>query len=108
MLGGATMAFFTLTGMSNVWTIILPMMVTAFGFGFARPAAMAAALIPFPQIAGMASAILGFVQMLGASFYNVGYGSLFSPDSVNLSVAIAIAAGVAFMNILILSPDGDS
>ena len=102
------MAVFALTGMSNVWTIVLPMTATAFGFGFARPAAMAAAMIPFPQIAGMASAILGFVQMLGASFYNVGYGSLFSPDSVNLSVAIAIAAGVAFMNMLILRPDGDS
>jgi len=108
MLGGATMVAFTLTGMSNVWTIVLPMTATAFGFGFARPAAMAAAMIPFPQIAGMASAILGFVQMLGASFYNVGYGSLFSPDAVNLSVAIAIAAFVAFMNILILRPDGDS
>jgi len=91
-LASATMAALAWTGVGGVWSVIVPMFVTAGGFGVARPPATAGALIPFPRMAGLASALLGFLQMLLASLYSIAFSAAFGASGVAMASGIAAAA----------------
>ena len=88
----------------GVWSVLVPMFVTAVGLGLTRPAAVAGALVPFPHIAGLASALLGFSQMLIASTYNIVYGALIPVGADALATGVACSVGVAFLAVLLLRP----
>ena len=98
------MALVSLAGFANVPTILLPMFVTAIGFGLARPSATAGALIPFPRIAGLASAVLGFSQMVIASVFNIAYGALFTVSSRSLALGVFLSVAVGLIVLLALRP----
>ena len=100
----AIMAALAWAGVANVWAVMLPMFVTAGGFGIARPPAMAGALIPFPQMAGLASAVLGFGQMIFATTYNIAFSTLVQVDLVAMTSGIAAAATVALVTLLLVRP----
>ena len=101
----ALMLVWVLTSDSGgVWSVLVPMFVTAIGLGLTRPAAMAGALVPFPQIAGLASALLGFSQMLIASVYNIVYGALVPVGADALATGVACSVGAAFLTVVILRP----
>jgi len=100
----AVMATLSLAGVANVATILLPMFVTAIGFGVARPSATAGALIPFPRIAGLASAVLGFTQMLVASSFNIAYGALITVSSRSLALGVFMSVSVGLVVLLALRP----
>lgn len=89
---------------SGVWSVLVPMFVTAVGLGLTRPAAMAGALVPFPHIAGLASALLGFSQMLIASTYNIAYGALVPVGADALAAGVAVSVGAALLAVLVLRP----
>ena len=89
---------------SGVWSVLVPMFVTAVGLGLTRPAAMAGALVPFPHIAGLASALLGFSQMLIASTYNIVYGALVPVGADALAAGVAVSVGAALLAVLVLRP----
>jgi DHA1 family bicyclomycin/chloramphenicol resistance-like MFS transporter len=88
----------------GVAAVLAPMFATAVGLGLTRPAAVAGALVPFPQIAGLASALLGFSQMLIASTYNIVYGALVPVGADALAIGVACSVGAAFLAVLILRP----
>ena len=98
------MAALAWAGAANAWAVLLPMFVTAGGFGIARPPAMAGALIPFQHMAGLASAVLGFAQMIFATLYNIGFSTLVAVDQVALTSGIAAAALASLVLLLLLSP----
>lgn len=100
----AVMASLSLAGVANVATILLPMAVTAMGFGIARPPATAGALIPFPHVAGTASAVLGFSQMSIASSFNIAYGALIPVSSRSLAVGVFLSVTVGLAVLLTLRP----
>ncbi len=86
--------------------LLVPMFFVGMGLGVTRPAAVAAAMVEFPQMAGLASAVLGFTQMLVASGANIVYGRLTEPSSVALAggVAAAMVAGLLAVLLLQLTP----
>ncbi len=88
----------------GVWSVLGPMFVTAVGLGLTRPAAVAGALVPFPQIAGLASALLGFSQMLIASTYNIIYSALVPVGAGALAAGVACSVVAAFLAVLVLRP----
>ncbi len=88
----------------GVWSVLVPMVVTAVGLGLTRPAAVAGALVPFPLIAGLASALLGFSQMLIASTYNIVYGALVPVGADALATGVACSVGAAFLAVMLLRP----
>lgn len=98
------MAILAFSGFANIWTVLLPMFVTAAGFGIARPPAMAGALIPFEHMAGLASAVLGFAQMIFATLYNISFSTFIAVDQVALSSGVAVAAVAALLLMLGLRP----
>ncbi|MDA0365725.1 MAG: multidrug effflux MFS transporter, partial [Chloroflexi bacterium] len=100
----AVMVALAVAGIAHVATILLPMSVTAMGFGIARPSATAGALIPFPRVAGLASAVLGFSQMLIASSFNIAYGSLIPVSSRSLAVGVFLSVAVGLAVLLALRP----
>lgn len=98
------MAILAFSGFANIWTVLLPMFITAAGFGIARPPAMAGALIPFEHMAGLASAVLGFAQMIFATLYNISFSTFIAVDQVALSSGVAVAAVAALLLMLGLRP----
>ena len=105
--GSGVMALLSLAGIANVAAILLPMFVTALGFGIARPSATAGALVPFPQIAGLAAAVLGFSQMLIATSFNITYGALVTVSSRSLALGVFISVAAGLVALLILRPRSD-
>lgn len=103
----AVMAGLAWGGVEHVLAILLPMFVTAMGFGLARPQAIASALVPFPQIAGLVSALLGFSQMLIASAFNIIYSQIVDPGVVALPTGILISVSGALLVILVVRPGRD-
>jgi len=98
------LAWVAAVGTGGVASVLAPMFVTAVGLGLTRPAAMAGALVPFPQIAGLASALLGFSQMLIASTYNIAYGALVPVSARALATGVACSVGAAFLAVVVLRP----
>jgi DHA1 family bicyclomycin/chloramphenicol resistance-like MFS transporter len=98
------MASLAWSGVAEVAAVLGPMFFVAVGLGITRPAALAGALVPFPQIAGLASAFLGFTQILIASGYNIVYGATAGVSMRALASGVLIAVSAALASVLILRP----
>lgn len=66
LTGGTTMGVLALSGVQNVWAIMLPFYLFMLGHGVHQPCGQSGAVGPFPQAAGAASALNGFFMMLVA------------------------------------------
>ncbi|MCC6237089.1 MAG: MFS transporter, partial [Dehalococcoidia bacterium] len=100
----AALVMFVLTWffLPTVPGLLGPMFFVGVGLGATRPAAVAAAMVEFPQMAGLASALLGFTQMLVASGANIIYGRFTEPSSVALASGVAVAMVAGFVAVLLL------
>ncbi|NML15546.1 multidrug effflux MFS transporter [Azohydromonas caseinilytica] len=70
LAGGLSMAALALAGVQEVWAVLLPQWLYAFGHGIHQPCGQAGAVGPFPRNAGVAAALNGF--MLAATAFLVG------------------------------------
>jgi DHA1 family bicyclomycin/chloramphenicol resistance-like MFS transporter len=66
LAGGTLMAGISLTGVQNVWAIMLPQLLFIVAHGIHQPCGQSGAVGPFPHAAGAASAMNGFLMMLAA------------------------------------------
>ena len=67
LAGGLLIATLALLGVKQVWAVLLPQCLFAFGHGVHQPCGQAGAVGPFAQAAGAASALAGFVLALVAT-----------------------------------------
>ena len=72
--GGLIMAAVVALHLANVIWFVGAMTIYLAGLGLALPAAMAAALTPFPDRAGTASSLMGFTQQSGAAIAAAAIG----------------------------------
>jgi DHA1 family bicyclomycin/chloramphenicol resistance-like MFS transporter len=100
----AVMLVLVASGLEHALVVLLPMVVTAIGFGLSRPSAMAGALVPFPQFAGLASSMLVFSQMTLSSSYNIAFSQVFEPGPMALAGGMFAALAAALLAVLILRP----
>ncbi|QSP95440.1 Bcr/CflA family multidrug efflux MFS transporter [Marinobacter salinisoli] len=100
--GGGLIAALALSGVYNVWAVILPQALFMVGTGMVLPQTMAGALANFPRMAGSASALFGFVQMATAAVAGVLVGYLHDGTSVVMATIIAICACAALASYLLL------
>lgn len=93
-IGGLAIILATETGVgetrSDVWRVILPMIVYLVGVGVALPQALAGALTPFPERAGTASSFLGLAQMAFAAFLGLGVGHMLGAGIRPLTFTVAV------------------
>ena len=66
LAGGLGVAGFSLLGVQNVWAVMLPLWLFAFGHGVHQPCGQSAVVGPFPAKAGTAASLSGFAMMLTA------------------------------------------
>jgi MFS transporter, DHA1 family, multidrug resistance protein len=66
LTAGTLMGVLALAGISNVWTIVGPLLIFMVGHGVHQPCGQSGAVGPFPRAAGAASAMNGFFMMLVA------------------------------------------
>ncbi|MDO3721290.1 Bcr/CflA family multidrug efflux MFS transporter [Marinobacter sp. chi1] len=100
--GGGLMAALALSGLYNVWAVVLPQALFMVGTGLLLPQTMAGALANFPRMAGSASALFGFVQMATAAVAGVLVGYLHDGTSMVMATIIAICACAALASHLLL------
>lgn len=98
------MLVLALVGLEHALVVVVPMVVTAIGFGLARPSAMAGALVPFPQFAGLASSMLVFSQMTLSSSYNIAYSQVFDPGLLTLAAGMFASIGASLLAVILLRP----
>jgi len=63
LAGGSVMGVLALSGVQNVWAIMLPFYLFIFAHGVHQPCSQSGAVSPFPYAAGTASALNGFAMM---------------------------------------------
>jgi DHA1 family bicyclomycin/chloramphenicol resistance-like MFS transporter len=89
-LSGAAAWAFGAAGVSTVAAIAVPAGVFMFAFAFVVPAAMAAALSPFPQMIGRASSILGFCQFGSGTLMMLAIGAAADGTQMPMVAALAV------------------
>lgn len=95
LIGGASML--TSAYWSNVWAIVLPLIIFLTGTGMIYNNATAAALTPFGRIAGKASAVYSFIQLLAGGCMS-GIASHLSADTgLSLALLLTGAAVIALL-----------
>ncbi|MFZ5509174.1 MAG: multidrug effflux MFS transporter [Pseudomonadota bacterium] len=92
---GSVMALLALTGVHNVWAILVPMFLSTVGTGMVMPNAIAGALAPYARMAGAASALMGFVQMSVAAAVGIVVGHSFDGTALPMALAIALCGWAA-------------
>ena len=102
VVSGALMAGLAVTGVYNVWAMILPQALFMVGTGMVLPQTMAGAMANFPHMAGSASALYGFGQMAVAAAAGVLVGQLHDGTSMVMAVIIASCACAALASYLLL------
>lgn len=88
--GGGLMLAFALSGVSTVWTIMVPAFIFMLGHGVHQPCGQSGAIAPFPKAAGAASAITGFLMMV------VAFGAAYWVGANTDGSALPMIVGVAF------------
>ncbi len=106
-VAAAIMAGLAWGGIAEVAAVLVPMFGVAVGVGTTRPAALAGALVPFPQMAGLASAVLGFSQILMASSFNIIFATAAGVSQRALATAVLMAVTAALLSVLVLRPGRD-
>jgi DHA1 family bicyclomycin/chloramphenicol resistance-like MFS transporter len=72
----------------EVWAVLLPQWLYAFGHGIHQPCGQAGAVGPFPRMAGVASALNGFV--LAATAFLVGLWVGHAMDGTTRPLGLAL------------------
>ncbi len=103
-LAGAVMAGLAWAGVAHVASVLAPMLVVAVGLGITRPAAMAGALVPFPEVAGLASALMGFTQLLIASSFNIVFSTLVGASLLALATGVFAPVSAGLLAVVVLRP----
>lgn len=93
--GGTLMGGLTWAGLTNVWTVMVPMLIFMVGHGIHQPCGQSGAVGPFPKSAGAASAMNGFLMMVAA--FAVGSWLGWRMDGT----ALPLTNGVWFWSVLI-------
>jgi DHA1 family bicyclomycin/chloramphenicol resistance-like MFS transporter len=88
LAGGLSMAALALAGVQEVWAVLLPQWLYAFGHGIHQPCGQAGAVGPFPRMAGVASALNGFV--LAATAFLVGLWVGHAMDGTTRPLGLAL------------------
>jgi DHA1 family bicyclomycin/chloramphenicol resistance-like MFS transporter len=97
LAGGLLIVVLALAGVQQVWAVLLPQVLFAFGHGVHQPCGQAGAVGPFPQAAGAASALAGFA--LAATAFGIG---LWLGRALNGSV-LPYALSLGFWSLLTAS-----
>lgn len=96
--GGGLMLAFALSGVSTVWTIMVPAFIFMLGHGVHQPCGQSGAIAPFPKAAGAASAITGFLMMVVAFGAAYWVGANMDGSALPMIVGVAFcSAAVAFI-----------
>jgi MFS transporter, DHA1 family, multidrug resistance protein len=72
--GGVLVLLPAWAGVQQLWAVLLPQCLYAFGHGVHQPCGQAGAVGPFPQAAGTASALAGFALALVATLVGLWLG----------------------------------
>ena len=99
LAGGSVMGVLALSGVQNVWAIMLPFYLFIFAHGVHQPCSQSGAVSPFPYAAGTASALNGFAMMAVAFAMGAWLGTHMDGSVLPLtngiwfwSIGIALAA----------------
>jgi DHA1 family bicyclomycin/chloramphenicol resistance-like MFS transporter len=95
--GGLAMVVVVELGLSHVLWFAGTMVIYLAGLGFTLPAAMAAALTPFPDHAGTASSVMGFCQQSGAALAAAGIGLFLGASAWPVAVLVAAAGVIGYL-----------
>jgi MFS transporter, DHA1 family, multidrug resistance protein len=92
VLGAALFFVAAATGMINLVTVLLPMIIFSIGVGASGPVAVTSAISTDPQMIGAASGLYGFTQMANGALCTLAVG--FFPANPALSAASVLLAGI--------------
>jgi|GEM_PF-2312136 len=91
VLGAALFFVAAASGMLNLATVLLPMIIFSVGVGASGPVAITSAISTDPQMIGAASGLYGFMQMANGALCTLAVG--FFPADPALSAASVLLAG---------------
>jgi DHA1 family bicyclomycin/chloramphenicol resistance-like MFS transporter len=91
-LGAALFFVAAASGMLNLATVLLPMILFSVGVGASGPVAITSAISTDPQMIGAASGLYGFMQMANGALCTLAVG--FFPANPALSAASVLLAGI--------------
>jgi MFS transporter, DHA1 family, multidrug resistance protein len=92
VLGAALFFVAAVSGMVNLATVLLPMILFSIGVGASGPVAITTAISTDPQMIGAASGLYGFMQMANGALCTLAVG--FFPANPALSAASVLLAGI--------------
>ncbi len=95
--GGLAMVAVLTLGLGHVMWFAATMVIYLAGLGFTLPAAMAAALTPFPDRAGTASSVMGFCQQSGAAVTAAGIGLFLGASAWPVALLVAAAGVIGYL-----------
>lgn len=96
VIGGGMMLGFSILGIENPISILMPAAIFFFGIGWVVPQSNALAIQPFEYAAGTASALLGFVSMITSAFMGFLLSFLFHDSTIYLAIAMTICGLASF------------
>lgn len=112
LAGGVMVLLLAWLGVQEIWAVLLPQCLYAFGHGVHQPCGQAGAVGPFPQAAGAAAALAGFVLALVATAVGLWLGQMLDgtvlPYALTLSFWATLTALVAWVLVPRLHVDGAS
>ena len=96
--GGFLMAALSLSGVQNVWAIMLPQLLFMVGHGIHQPCGQSGAVGPFPQAAGAAAAMNGFLMMLAAFAVGSWIGTHMDGTVLPLTLGVCFWSALIALN----------
>jgi DHA1 family bicyclomycin/chloramphenicol resistance-like MFS transporter len=96
------MLVFVITGVINVFTLMIPVVLILVSLAFVSPGTTAGAMSPFGTMAGAASSLLGFIQFAAAALATAIIGILNDGTPFPMALIICICTVCALMSYLIL------
>jgi DHA1 family bicyclomycin/chloramphenicol resistance-like MFS transporter len=96
--GGFLMAALSLSGVQNVWAIMLPQLLFMVGHGIHQPCGQSGAVGPFPQAAGAAAAVNGFLMMLAAFAVGSWIGTHMDGTVLPLTLGVCFWSALIALN----------
>jgi MFS transporter, DHA1 family, multidrug resistance protein len=92
VLGAVLFFIAAASGLVNLATVLLPMILFSIGVGASGPVAITSAISTDPQMIGAASGLYGFMQMANGALCTLAVG--FFPANPALSAASVLLAGI--------------
>ena len=101
-IAGSGMLVFVVTGVINVFTLMVPVVLILVSLAFVSPGTTAGAMSPFGTMAGAASSLLGFIQFAAAALATAIIGILNDGTPFPMALIICICTVCALISYLIL------